>query len=97
MEVNIKISCYTPSQPKEDLITPEVSTLTKITLENICLKSDVIHVMKYNTLQEIVLKDRIRKRATKEDIMFMLQRMMNDPRKEPDMKVKILQAMMNMF
>ena len=53
--------------------------------------------MKWDTLQEIVLRDRIRKRATKEDIMLMLHRMMNHPRKEPDMKVKILQARMNMF
>ena len=33
----------------------------------------------------------------KEDIMLMLQRMMNLPEREPDMKVKILQARMNMF
>ena len=34
---------------------------------------------------------------TKEDIMLMLQRMMNHPRRDPDMKVKILQVRMNMF
>ena len=39
----------------------------------------------------------IRRRATKEDTMPMLQRMMNHPRRDPDMKVKILQARMNMF
>ena len=33
----------------------------------------------------------------KEDIMLMLQRMMNHPERDPDMKVKILQAKMNMF
>ena len=33
----------------------------------------------------------------KEDIMLMLQRMMNLPERDPDMKVKILQARMNMF
>ena len=33
----------------------------------------------------------------KEDIMLMLQRMMNHPERNPDMKVKILQARMNMF
>ena len=33
----------------------------------------------------------------KEDIMLMLQRMMNHPEGDPDMKVKILQARMNMF
>ena len=48
-------------------------------------------------MQEIVLRDRIRKRATKVDMMLMLQRMMNHPRKELDMNVKILQARKNMF
>ena len=33
----------------------------------------------------------------KEDIMLMLQRMMNHLERDPDMKVKILQARMNMF
>ena len=33
-------------------------------------------------MQEIDLKERIRKRETKEDIMLMLQRMMKYPRKE---------------
>ena len=33
----------------------------------------------------------------KEDIMLMLQRMMNHLERDPDMKEKILQAMMNMF
>jgi len=33
----------------------------------------------------------------KEDIMLMLQRMMNHPERDPYMKVKILQARMNMF
>ena len=33
----------------------------------------------------------------KEDIMLMLQRMMNHPKRDPNMKVKILQARMNMF
>ena len=41
---------------KEDLITPKVSTLTKITLENICLGSYVIHVMKQDIMQEIFIK-----------------------------------------
>ena len=35
--------------------------------------------------------------GAKEDIMLMLQRMMNHPERDPDMKVKILQARMNMF
>ena len=37
-EVKIKLSWYTPIKPEEVLITPEVSTLTKITLENIFLE-----------------------------------------------------------
>ena len=37
------------------------------------------------------------RRETKEDIMLMLQRMMNLHQREPDMKVNILQARMNMF
>ena len=53
-----------------------------------------------DTLQKTVLITRttlIRRRGTKEDIMLMLQRMMNHPRKDPDMKVKILQVRMNMI
>ena len=45
--------------------------------------------MKEDTLQKTVLRTRvtlIRRRGTREDIMLMLQRMMNSPRKEPDMK-----------
>ena len=56
--------------------------------------------MKEDTLQKAVLRTRftlIRRRGIREDIMLMLQRMMSHPRKEPDMKVKILQARMNMF
>ena len=33
----------------------------------------------------------------KENIMLMLQRMMNHPERDPDIKVKILQARMNMY
>ena len=70
--MNIKLSQYTPIQPKEDLTTLEVSALTNIALENFCLESYVIHVMKQDTLQEIFLRNRIRKRETKEDIMLIL-------------------------
>ena len=45
-EVKIKLSQFTPRKTKEVLITPEVSISIKITLEKICLESDVIHVMK---------------------------------------------------
>ena len=100
--MKIKLSLYTPnhipSKPKKDLITPEVSTLIKITLEKIYRGSYVIHVMKQDTMQGIVLRNQSQqRRATKEDIMLMLQRMMNLARREPDMKVNILQARMNMF
>ena len=39
----------------------------------------------------------IRRRETREDIMLILQRMMNLPKREPDIKVKILPVMKNMF
>ena len=42
---------------KEDLITLEVSTITKITLEKIYLESYVIHVMKQDIMQIIVLRN----------------------------------------
>ena len=56
--------------------------------------------MKEETLKKTNLRTRatlIRRRETREDIMLMLQRMMNLPRKKPDMKVKILPVKMNMF
>ena len=56
--------------------------------------------MKHDTFPNIVLETKIaltRIRETKEDIMLMLQRMINLPQREPDMKVKTLQVMNNMF
>ena len=56
--------------------------------------------MEEENLQKTVLRigfTLIRRRGTREDIMVMLQRMMNHPRKELDMKVKIIQGRMNMF
>ena len=56
--------------------------------------------MKEDTLQKTSLRTRatlIRIRGTKEDIILCSMSMMNHPRKEPDIKVKILQASMNMF
>ena len=38
-----------------------------------------------------------KRKGKKEDIMLMRQRMMNHPGRDPDMKVKTLQARMNMF
>ena len=100
-EVKIKLSHYTPRKAEEALIIPEVSTSTrKITLEEIYLNLDVIHVMKKDTLQETILKAKIaltRRRETREDIMLMLQRMMNIPQRESDKKVMILQVLKNMF
>ena len=64
----------------------------------IYLESYVIHVMKQDIMQRTILRNQSQQiRATKEDIMLMLQGMMNHPRREPDMKVKILQGRMNMF
>ena len=98
--MNIKLSQSTPRKAEEVLITPKVSTSTKkITLEEIYLNLDVIHVMKNDTLQETVLKAKIAltRRETREDIMLMLQRMMNLPQRELDKKVMILQVMKHMF
>ena len=56
--------------------------------------------MKRDTLQKTVLRTRftlMKRRETKEDIMLMLQRMMNLPQREPNMKVKTLQVTKNMF
>ena len=84
--MNIKLSQYNLIKP--NLATTEVSTLIKgITLESleIGLSSFAIHVMKEDTLLEIVLETKValtRIRETREDIMLMLQRMMNLPQKE---------------
>ena len=98
--MKIKLSRYTPRKLEEVLITPEVSTLIKITLENICLESDVIQVTRKDTMLENVLETKMsltRRRETREDIMLMRQRMMNLPQRESDKKVMILQVMKNMF
>ena len=95
--MKIKLSQYTPR--KEVLITPKVSTSTKITLENIFLESDVIHVIRKDTMLENVLETKMsltRRRETREDIMLMLQRMMKLPQRESNNKVMILQVMKNM-
>ena len=55
--------------------------------------------MKEDTLPNTVIETRltpIRRMETREYIMLMLQRMMNLPQREPDMKVKILLVMKNM-
>ena len=84
--MKIKLSQYNPRK-SEQTIT-QVSTLARIiTLENItkiCLSSFTIHVIKEDTLQEIVLETKIdltRGRETRKYIMLMLQRMMNHLRK----------------
>ena len=87
---------------KTNLATTEVSTLIKgITLESleISLSSFAIHVMKEDTLLEIVLETKVAliRRETREDIMIMLQRMMNLPQREIDKTTMILQVTKNMF
>ena len=57
-------------------------------------------MIKEDTLPNIILEIMValtRRRKTREDIMLMLQRMMNLPQREPDMKVKTLQVMKTMF
>ena len=57
MGMKTKFSQYTPRKAEETLINPKVSTSTrKITLEEICLESDVIHVMRKDTMLENVLE-----------------------------------------
>ena len=87
-EVNIKLLQYTPRKAEETLIPPKVSTSTrKIILEEIYLNSDAIHLMKEDTLPNIVLETKITligRMETREDIMLMLQKMMNLPQRESD-------------
>ena len=56
--MKIKLSWYTPRKLEEVLITPEVSPFIKITLGNICLESDVIHVKRKDTMLENVLQNK---------------------------------------
>ena len=56
--------------------------------------------MRKDTSPNYVLETKVvltRRRETREDIMLMLQRMMNLPRRESNKKVKILQVMKSMF
>ena len=99
--MNIKLSQYNPRNP--DPTITEVSTLIiGITLEilEIGLNTFSIHVMKKDTFLDIVLRTKVpltRRREAREYIMLILQRMMNHPRTDPDMNMKILQARMNML
>ena len=98
--MKIKLSQFTPRNPEEVLITPEVRPFTNITLEKICLRSDVIHVTRKEIMLENVLETKLflkRRRETREDIMLMLQSMMNLPQREAEKTVMILQVMNNMF
>ena len=95
--MNIKLSQYNPRREKQTIT--KVSTLILEDLTRIYLNSDALHVMKEDTMLEIVLRTKIapsRRKGTKEDIMFMLQKMMNLPQRESDKKVMILQVMKNM-
>ena len=77
--MKIKLSQHTPRKAEETFITPKVRNSTrKIALEDlieIYLNSDAIHVMKEDTLPNIVLEIRVvltRIRTIKEDIMLTL-------------------------
>ena len=76
--MKIKLLPPTPRKPKGTIITPKVRL---ITLEEIGLLLDVIHVIRKVTYPNYVLTKGIqrRRRETREDIMLMLQRMMNLP------------------
>ena len=99
--MKINLSQYNPRNP--DPTITEVSTLIKgINSESleISLSLFAIHVMREDTLLKIVLRTKVAltiRREKREDIMLMLQRMMNLHQREPDVKVKILQARKNMF
>ena len=94
--MKIKFSQPTPRKPEGTIITPKIIFHT---LEEIYLLLDVTHVMRKDTyLNNFLTKGTLtRKTETKEDIMLMLQRMMNLHQREPDMRLKILQARKNMF
>ena len=102
--MKIKLSQYTLRKEQETFITPKVSILTrKVTQENqteIYLNSDVLLVMREDTMPDIVLETKMaltRRRETREDIMLMLQMLMSLPQRESNKKVMILQVMKNMF
>ena len=102
--MKIKLSQYTPRKPGGIIIIPNLSIIIrKITLKYIAeiyLKSDSIHVMRNDTFPKSVLETKVAltiRRATKEDIMLTLQRMMNLPKRESKKKVKTLQVMKNML
>ena len=91
--MKIKLSQYTPRKTEGTIIIPKVSIHTRITPEEIYLVSDALHVIKMDTSPETVAEIKValkRRRTTKEDIMLMLQRMMNLPRRESNKKVNIL-------
>ena len=103
LTVQSKKSRSSPLRSKYSHHRNRVSTLIiGITLKilEIGISTFYIHVMKEDTLLEILLKTKValtRRRTTKEDIMLTLQRMRNLPGREPEKKVKILQAMKSMF
>ena len=57
--MNIRLSQFTPRKPEEVLITPKVSNSIEVTLENIFLESDVIHVTRKDTMLENVLETKM--------------------------------------
>ena len=96
--MKIKLSWYTLRKVGQTIT--KVSILILINLIRIVPDSDVLYVMKKDTMLKNVLRTQIsltRIRETREDIMLMLQRMMNLPQREPDKTMIILQVMKNMF
>ena len=80
--MKIKLSQYTPRKTKETIIITEVSIHIRITLENIYLAFDALHVMRKDTSTNSIPETKValtRRRETREDIIIILQRMMNLP------------------
>ena len=95
--MKIKLSQYNPRRTKQ--IITEVSILILINLIRINPDLDASYVMKDDNMLKNVPRTQMSlttRRETREDIMFMLQRMMNLPQREIDKKVMILQVMKNM-
>ena len=80
--MKIKLPQHTPRKAEGSIIIPKVSILTLENIARIYINTNALHVMKEDTLQEIVPRIRIaltRRKETREDIMLMLQSMMNLP------------------
>ena len=96
--MRIKLSQYNPKNSKQTII--KVSTFILEDLTRVYLNLDALHVMKDDTMLEIVLGTKMaltRRREIRKYIMLMLQKMMSLPGRESNKTMVILQVMKNMF